>query len=40
MRRRKFLGLLGGGATLPFAARAQSGVRRIGALMGTADVVE
>jgi putative ABC transport system substrate-binding protein len=39
MRRRKFLGLLGGVAVLPLVARAQQGerVRRVGALMSAGE---
>jgi len=33
MRRREFIGLLGGGAMLPLGARAQERIRRIGVLM-------
>ena len=37
MRRREFIAGIGGAAAMPFVARSQERVRRIGVLMGTAD---
>ena len=37
MRRRDFFGLVGGAALAPLAARAESGIRRIGVLIGNSE---
>ena len=40
MRRRQFLGALGGAAAMPLAARAQERMRRVGVLFGTTEDTE